>query len=96
MNVTICNAPNENTIQLQYMGHVLGTLAGELVAGNHTIWNSGGIEKIEGIEKKTKAFTTFKISYLDFNDKTVYSTRRLKNTRIVGRPTSELPEHLKK
>lgn len=95
MKVKISNTPNKDTIQLQYMGHVYGTLATELKSGDHTIWNSGGVEKIEGIEKETKAFITFKISYIDYDNKTVFSTRRLKKTRIVGRPLNELPEHLK-
>ncbi len=96
MKVKLSNTANQNTIQLQSLGHVYGTLATELKAGDNTVWNFGYIEKIEGIEKETKAFITFKISCVGSDKKQVFLTRRIKKTRIIGRPLNELPEHLKK
>ncbi len=87
MIVEIKKYPTSNTTYLQEIGHVTGTPAGELKVGDTMVWNGGGISKVHAITKTTKCFIW--IDEIDEDGK-VWKGRKMKKSRIVARPQSEL------
>ena len=87
MEILTSKETNQYTVQLQGIGHVYGTPADQLKVGSTIIWNYGSRSSVIKILGKTKAFITVMLTD---------GERRLKKTRIVGRPENELPEKLQK
>ncbi len=79
--------PNATYLQ-GIAGYVTGTPAGELKIGDTMVWNGGGVTRVHAIAKTTKCFVW--IDEIDENGK-IWPGRKMKKSRIVARPKSELP-----
>jgi hypothetical protein len=77
----------KNSTYIQGIGHVTGTVAGDLKVGDSMIWNGGSITKVHAIAKETAGFIW--INEIDENGK-VWEGRKLKKDRIVARPFDEI------
>lgn len=75
------NYPQNNTLQLQSVGHVLGTPAGELKVGDSLMWNFGSTSTVEKIVKQTAKTIWISEKYEDGKS----YERRLLKTRLVCR-----------
>ena len=80
MKYTIFSHAQENTVQLQSVGHCLGTPAAELKAGDKLMWNFGYTSEIVEIVKESKSFIFVK----ELSGGNIYE-RRLKKDRLVVR-----------
>lgn len=69
-----------STIRLQSVGHVNAKQAGQLKAGDVTIWNFGSKATIISQHSETRAMITFNM--IDENQNEY--KRRFKKTRYVG------------
>lgn len=67
-----------NTIQLQSIGHVLGTPAGEIKKGDTLMWNFGTTSVVSEILKQTEKTIVIAESY----DGKIYE-RKLSKKRLV-------------
>lgn len=92
--VTVRSYPTKNTVQLQSVGHVVGTVASELKIGDTMVWNWGGTSTIKKLLKETNCFLTFQTEAENMNGVLELYERRLKKTRLVARPTNELPQKI--
>lgn len=68
------------TIHLQAIGKTKAKPAGDLVAGDVTVWNFGSTAKVIGKASETKAYVTMT---LQDKESGTYE-RRLKKSRLVG------------
>jgi len=89
-NVKVAQTSRNNTVQLIGIGHVLGTLAGELKVDDHIVWNYGSLSRVHKIVKETKCFVWIIEESIEDGKIWTDSPRRLKKSRIVGRPACEL------
>ena len=69
-----------NSIQLQSVGLVNGTLAGEIKVGTTLLWNFGATSTVKAITKETKKSVWFLTETENGN---TYNRRFLK-TRVIG------------
>ena len=70
----------KNLIQLQAVGLVNGTPAGEIKIGTTLLWNFGATSKVKNITKETKKSIWFLTETENGN---TYNRRFLK-TRVIG------------
>lgn len=81
MKYQIATRPNENTLTLQSIGHVIGTPAQEIQPGDFLMWNFGEISEITEIVKTTAKMIVVKEKSKSGN---IYERKFSKN-RLVCR-----------
>lgn len=59
MEIKIASYKNQNTTQIQGIGHVYGTPAGELTIGSTMVWNGGETSEVVEILRETPKMITF-------------------------------------
>lgn len=69
-----------NSIQLQAIGLVNGTPAGEIKVGTTLLWNFGSTSIVKGITKETEKSVWF----LTQNENGNFYNRRFLKTRVIG------------
>tara|TARA_R100000655_G_scaffold31221_2_gene62691 strand:- start:590 stop:811 length:222 start_codon:yes stop_codon:yes gene_type:complete len=69
-----------NTIQLQEIGLVKGTPAGQIKVGTTLLWNFGHTSKVKAITKETQKSIWFITETKEGNT----YTRRFLKTRVIG------------
>lgn len=77
------STPDNSTLTLQGVGHVVGTPAGDLAAGDSLMWNFGHISEIIEIVKQTEKTIVIKVRCRSGYE----GERRLLKKRLVCRLT---------
>lgn len=83
MKYAIVSRFNPNAMQLQSIGWVLGTPAGEVKPGDHLMWNFGSVYIINAIVSETGKSKT--VSTSPINEPGKVFTQRFLKTRLVCR-----------
>ena len=79
------------SVWLQNVGHVKGSLAGELKVGDYLMWNYGIASRVKSIVKQT-ANRVFIEEEFESAGKLESAVRRLSKTRYVARAYEITPE----
>lgn len=79
MKYTISRYPNENTITLQSIGHVIGEPAKNIKVNDFLMWNFGCKSQVIAIVKETKNF----IEITEKSESGYVGNRKIKKQRII-------------
>lgn len=76
---TVYSQPNEKTVTLQSVGHVLGEAAMNVKVGDVLMWNFGGTSEVLDVKEVSKQF----IEVTEKSKSGYVGNRRMKKTRLV-------------
>lgn len=80
-NYTVFSHPTKDTLQLQSVGHVLGTPAGEIKAGDVLMWNFGMTSEVTEVVRETPKMIVINVKC---SSGKIYERKMIK-TRLVCR-----------
>lgn len=75
------NRNHKQAMQLQSVGWVLGTPAGELKDGDMTMWNFGSIQQIVSVDRETPSMVVCTVRSIESGN--IYKEVKYKKTRLI-------------